>query len=434
MNVTQSRMKPPRLAVVFARFPVWNQNFAAGDFIELRRADFQIEIFTLRGQQGSFRQPEIEIFQGHVHRAFFLSPLLLWENIKACCRPITWRLLRQIIAGSFDQPMELLKNCFLFPQAIYFARLVKHKKIQHIHAGWASYPATAAWIASELTGIPFSFSSHAYDIYMVRTLLREKIERAQFVVTCAESNRRALGEVGGETAYSKIYVHRHGADLGRFRPVMPSVRKPGSIWHILACGVLAGYKGFGYLVGACAILRDQGWKFECSIIGQGPQLKRLVRQINQNGLSQQVHIVPPMPQYKLVEQYHNADVFVHPSVVTKRGNQDVIPNVLVEAMASGTPVISTRLTSIQELIQDGKNGVLVPPGDSQALAEAIVSLMHHDSKRERFVEAARQSVAELFDRRKNAKGLIQTFVTHTVGPKMGMTPFSMGVRRPKQRG
>jgi glycosyltransferase involved in cell wall biosynthesis len=251
---------------------------------------------------------------------------------------------------------------------------------------------------------------------MVRTLLREKIERAQFVVTCAESNRRALGEVGGENACSKIFVHRHGTDLRRFRPVMPSVRRPGSVRHILACGFLASYKGFGYLVGACALLRDQGWKFECSIIGQGPQWKHLVRQIDQSGLSQQVQIVPPMPQFKLVDHYHKADVFVHPSVVTKRGNQDVIPNVLVEAMASGTPVISTRLGSIQELIQDGKNGVLVPPGDPLALAEAIVSLMHDDSKRERFVEAARQSVAELFDRRKNAEGLIQTFVTHTVGP------------------
>ncbi len=405
----------PRMAVVFSRFPVWNQNFAVGDFIELDRAGFHIEIFTLLGQSGRFVQPEAETFRGRIHRSRF-SLSFLRANLKAWCRPCTWRLLRQVVGGvGRARPKEMLKTYFLFSQAVYFAHLMKLLRIQHIHAAWASYPATVAWIASELTGIPFSFSSHAYDIYMVQSLLREKIERARFVVTCAESNRGALIKVGGKSAGSKIHVHRHGTDLQRFRPVMQTVPGSNAVWQILACGFLAAYKGFENLVGACALLRDQGWKFQCSIIGQGPQYKNLSRQIEENGLSQQVRIIPPIPQVKLVEHYHKADVFVHPSIVTKRGNQDVIPNVLVEAMASGTPVISTNLNSIQELIQDGKNGVLVDPGNPPALAEAIVSVMHDDVKREQFVVAARQSVAELFDRRKNAVGLIQTFVAHTAG-------------------
>jgi glycosyltransferase involved in cell wall biosynthesis len=406
-------MSRPRLAVVFSRFPVWNQNFAVGDFIELHRAGFPVEIFTLLGQRGSFRQPETEIFRDHVHRAFFLSRSLLWANIKAWCRPTTWRLLFRIIAGTVACPLEVLKNCFLFPQAIYFAHLIKQKQIKHIHAAWASYPATAAWVASELTGIPFSFSAHAYDIYMVRSLLREKIERSRFVVTCAETNRRVLVQVAGENAGAKIYVHRHGSDLERFRPVLESPHKLESGWRILACGLLASYKGFADLITACVILKEQGYKFECSIIGQGPQEKSLRLQIDENGLSNEVRLIAPMPQAKLAERYHEADVFVHPSIVTKRGNQDVIPNVLVEAMASGIPVISTRLTGIQELIQEGKNGVLVPPGDPPSLADAIVSLMHDHRKREDLASAARQSVAELFDRRKNAEGLIRTFVTYT---------------------
>jgi glycosyltransferase involved in cell wall biosynthesis len=402
----------PRVAVVFSRFPVWNQTFAVGDFVELDRAGFQIEILTLQGQEGSFRQPETEIFRNRVHRAFSLSPPVLWENIKALFRPITWRLFAQVIAATRSNRRELLKSCFLFVQAIYFARIIKRKGIQHIHAAWASYPATAAWIASELTGIPFSFSSHAYDIYMVRSLLREKIERSRFVVTCAETNRDALIELGGTNASSKIHVHRHGADLERFRPMLPSARKPGNIWRILACGFLASYKGFGYLVEACAVLRDQGYKFECLIIGQGPQQNRLLELIEEKGLSQQVRIIPPMPQPQLAERYHEADVFVHPSVVTTTGNRDVIPNVLIEAMASGTPVISTRLSGIQELIEDGESGVLVPSGDPKALAEAISSLMQDSVKREQLVKAAQDTVATRFDRRKTAQGLIQTFVTH----------------------
>jgi colanic acid/amylovoran biosynthesis glycosyltransferase len=413
MNIPDLKGKlGPRLAVVFSRFPVWNQNFAVGDFIALHRAGFRIEIFTLQGQRGSFQQPETEIFQNRVHRAFFLSTLLLWENIKACSRPVTWRVLFQIVAGTLAHPIELLKNCFLFPQAIYFSRLVKQKEIKHIHAAWASYPATAAWVVSELTGIPFSFSSHAYDIYKVRSLLREKIERSQFVVTCAETNLRALLEVGGKDAGSKIYVHRHGTDLERFCPTVPPGQKAEPVWHILACGVLDDYKGFDHLVGACALLKDQGCEFECLIIGEGPRRKHLVRQINQSGLSQQVRIIPPMPQTKLAARYQKADVFVHPSVVTKNGNRDVIPNVLVEAMASGTPVISTRLSGIQELIQDGKNGLLVPSGDPKALAEAISSLMKDSLRRGQLVKEAHATVASAYDRRRNAVGLIRTFVTH----------------------
>lgn len=402
----------PRLAVVFSRFPVWNQNFAVGDFVELVRAGFQIEIFTLQGQQGSFQQPETEIFQNRVHRAFFLSRSLLWENIKAWCRPITWRLFFQLIAGTLAHPTELLKTCFLLPQAIYFAHLMKQIGIQHIHAAWASYPATAAWVASELTGKPFSFSAHAYDIYMIRSLLREKIERSQFVVTCAETNRQELVRVGREESRSKVHVHRHGTDLERFRPVVPSPHESGSVWRILACGFLAPYKGFDHLVGACVLLKDQGCKFECLIIGQGPQRERLVRQINQSGLCQQIRIMPPISQAKLVVHYHNADVFVHPSVVTKKGNRDVIPNVLVEAMASGLPVISTRLSGIQELIQHGKNGLLVSSGDPKALAEAISSLMQDSLKRDQLIKAAQDTIARAYDRRKNAEGLIRTFVTH----------------------
>jgi glycosyltransferase involved in cell wall biosynthesis len=413
MGVEEGSSIRPRIAVVFTRFPVWNQNFAVGDFIELQRAGFQIEIFTLQGQQGSFQQPEIQLFQNHVHRAFFYSPTLLWENIKAFCRPITWRLLCLVIRGTLSHPRELFRSCFLFPQAIYFAHLIERMKIQHIHAAWASYPATMAWIASELTKRPFSFSAHAYDIYMVQSLLREKIERSRFVVTCAETNRHALVRVAGEKAGSKIHVHRHGVDLKLFRPVAPPLYRPERVSQILACGFLAAYKGFEHLIGACALLKEQGHKFQCSIIGQGPLRKRLVQQIEESGLSQQVHIIAPMPQVKLAEHYRNADVFVHPSVVTKRGNRDVIPNVLVEAMASATPVISTRLPGIRELIEDGQNGVLVTPEDPVALAEAIVSLMSDHITRGQFVAAATQTVAERFDRRKNAEGLVQTFFTLT---------------------
>jgi glycosyltransferase involved in cell wall biosynthesis len=245
---------------------------------------------------------------------------------------------------------------------------------------------------------------------MVRSLLQEKMQRAQFVVTCAETNRDELVRIGGEDVRDKIHVHRHGVDLERFHPPS-SCSKPQPVWQLLACGFLASYKGFEHLVSACELLHQQGYTFLCTIIGEGPEHGRLTRQIQQARLSSQVRLLPPMPQSELVEWYHQANVFIHPSVVTKQGNRDVIPNVLVEAMASGVPVISTRLAGIQELIQADENGLLVSPGDPHALAEAIVTLMQDDKKRQRLVEAAKQSVAEDFDRYRNAEALVRTFAT-----------------------
>ncbi|HWO42457.1 MAG TPA: glycosyltransferase [Candidatus Eisenbacteria bacterium] len=402
----------PRLAVIFSRFPVWNQIFAVNDFVELERAGFEIEIFTLRREQEAIRQPENDRFRNRVHYAFLLSPALLWENLKAWCRPRTWRLFGAIVAGTRDRRMEFLKTLFLFPQAVYFARVMQQRGIRHIHAAWASYPATAAWIVSEITSIPFSFSSHAYDIYMVRSLLREKIERSRFVVTCAETNRQALVDIAGRSADGKIFVHRHGTDLERFRPSLAAAVRHEPGWRLLACGFLANYKGFAFLIEACALLRDQGRQFECVIIGRGPQEKYLLNRIRETRLTGLVRIIPPMPQTELARYYHRADVFIHPSVVTRTGNRDVIPNVLVEAMASGTPVISTRLSGIQELIENGRNGILVPSADPQALAEAITCLMKDPVKRARLAQAAQRTVAQAYDRRKNAEGLIRTFMAH----------------------
>jgi glycosyltransferase involved in cell wall biosynthesis len=401
-----------RLAVLFSRFPVWNQTFALGDLTELVQAGFQVEIFTLLGASGSIQQPEAKNFQSDVHVASFTCWPFFRANLKASRRLLTWRLLFKLISETLSDPSEFRKSLALFPQAIYFADLMKQKGIQHIHAGWASYPATVAWIASKLTGIPFSFSAHAYDIYKVRSLLREKIQEARFVATCAETNREALLSLGGEQTRSKIYVHRHGIDLQRFHPVGSSVPKPQGVWKILACGNFVRYKGFEHLVTACGLLQKEGYRFVCSIIGEGPAEKRLAQQIRQSGLSSQVSLLPPMSQPELAEQYRNADVLVHPSVVTRDGNRDVIPNVLIEAMASGTAVISTRLSGIQELIREGKNGLLVSPGDPKELAEAISGLMEDRQKREQLVKAAQCTVAEAYDRRKNAEGLMRTFVTH----------------------
>jgi colanic acid/amylovoran biosynthesis glycosyltransferase len=409
------------LAVLFSRFPVWNQMFPLGDLMALAAAGFELHIFTLRGRWGSIEQEEAQAFTRCLHRAPLASWTMLREVAMAFRRPATWRLFLKVVASASPRPAEVVKSLVLFPQAVYFARLARQHGIRHLHAEWASYPATAAWIASELTGIPFSFSAHAYDIYMTQTLLREKLLRARFVATCANVNREALVGIGGAEVAETVHVHRHGVDLTRFRPDgRRPAASPAPPLRILTCGTMYPYKGFGHLVAACRILLERGHRFTCTIVGEGPERRRLERQIKQGGLGEHVRLVPPMTQVELSRQYREATLFVLASVVTRDGNRDVIPNVLVEAMASGVPVVSTRLAGIQELIQDGVHGVLVPPGDSRALADAIGSLMADAGRRERLVQNARQRVVDEYDRRKNADGLIRTFRRHLVSDEVNV--------------
>jgi colanic acid/amylovoran biosynthesis glycosyltransferase len=404
-----------RLAVLFSRFPVWNQMFPLADLTALAAAGFELHIFSLQGRRGSIEQEEVEAFKRCIHRAPLASWATLRETALALRHPPTRRLFLKVVASASRHPTELAKSLVLFSQAVHFARLARKHGIQHLHAEWASYPATAAWIASELTGIPFSFSAHAYDIYMTQTLLWEKLHRARFVTTCANVNREALVAIGGPEVARTVHVHRHGVDLLRFRP---NGRRPGAQPHassrVLTCGTLAPYKGFEHLVNACVLLLGRGHRLTCTIIGEGPERRRLERQIRRSGLEEQVRLVPPMPQAELSRQYREADLFVLPSVVTRDGNRDVIPNVLVEAMASGVPVVATRLAGIQELIQDGVHGVLVPPGDSPALADAMANLMADGGRRERLVQEARQRVIDQYDRRKNADGFVGTFRRHLI--------------------
>lgn len=401
----------PRLAVIFSRFPVWNQTFALADLGSLSRAGFDIDVFALLGGRGTVEQREARAFEGRVVRASLTSWTVVRDVVTAMRRPLAWRILRRLVGATATQPVELAKSFVLFTHAVHFAAAARRRGIQHVHAGWASYPATAAWIVSELTGIPFSFSAHAYDIYKVQTLLPEKIAHARFVVTCAETNRRALLEIAGDAHAGKMHVHRHGVDLALFRPV-GNGRPAGGTWRLLACGVLAPYKGYDVLLTACEALKRRGHAFTCTIIGEGPEHARLSARIKDAGLSAQVRIRPPVPQAELARHYRHADVFVHPSVVMRDGNRDVIPNVMVEAMASGVPVVSTRLAGIEELIRDGENGVLIAPGDAERLADAIAALMQDPRRRARLADAGKRAVADGYDRRANARDLVQTFRTH----------------------
>ncbi len=264
--------------------------------------------------------------------------------------------------------------------------------VLHLHAFYANKPLELARAAAAFGGMSYSFAAHAKDLYTTpERRLRRGLARARFVVTCHEDGARRLRELAGERA-QRVMCLRHGADLARFRPRPDDEREPGLL---LAVGRLTPKKGFDDLVAACALLRDSGREFRCVIAGDGRLRAELEGMIAAHGLAGHVRILGFQTQDQLADWYGRAGLLVMPSRVLDDGNRDGIPNVVVEAMCSGTPIIATTAGSIPEVIEDGVTGRLVAPGDPAALAAAVEEALERPAGARRLASNALHSVRGL---------------------------------------
>jgi len=420
------------IGYVLNRFPKLSETFILNEVLELERHGMPLKIFSLRRpleepRHGALKDVrtsvtylpedglpewsvEEEPFAERAHKGRPFRGLFQGERLpKALSLPnILGKLAKQV--RTIDDLSIFAAQAKDVPRAAALASLAKMGGVGHLHAHFGLQPTTVAMLASRLSGLPFSFSAHAHDIYdenlVDRALLREKIRCAEFVITCTEYNRRVLATLGGEKAAGKIIKIYHGADLTCFQPDPSVPREPALV---LAVGRLVEKKGFRYLVGACRSLRDKGRSFRCIIAGEGGERDRLTQQISDLGVQDRVTLVGAQPQEQVLEMMKRATIFVLPCVVSAAGDKDGLPNVLIEAMAVGLPVISTTLSGIPEVIEHGKTGLLVPSGDSVLLAEAIEKLLVNPDLRERLARAGLKKVRESFDVRKNVKTLRDRF-------------------------
>jgi glycosyltransferase involved in cell wall biosynthesis len=272
-----------------------------------------------------------------------------------------------------------------------------------------------AWFASTLSGKPYSFTAHAKDIYQQGQnpgdLLQKKIRHARFVTTCTGANllyiQCALGQWLDKSCVHKVY---HGLDIDRFQPVPnPSIRGSKPL-QLLSVGRYVEKKGFHFLLEACAQLRQQGYQFHCRIIGEyGDQYQFLQKLQEQLGLQDCVSLDGSVTHEALPAIYQQSDIFVLPCQVLDNGDRDGIPNVLMEAMACGLAVVSSRISGIPELIESGEHGLLVEEQNSQALTEALQLLFATPDLIVQLGKQARTRICQEFDARQTNQQLKQLF-------------------------
>ena len=308
-----------------------------------------------------------------------------------------------------------LRKVFIkeFLQAGFIANQVRSiPSLRHLHGHFCHGATTITWFVSRLTGLPFSFTAHAKDIYQVDQnpgdLLARKLSAARFVTTCTGANASHLGKRFPQCDH--VHAVYHGLNTAYFAPPS-SEQRSAEIPRILAVGRFVQKKGFADLVDACAMLKRSEAEFHLTIIGeQGDQSEAIENQIRQLGLGNVIQLRGPVTHDELRREYHRSEIFALPCLVAPDGDRDGIPNVLAEAMATGMAVVTTAVSGIPELVRDGVDGLMVPERDPQALAAALKRLLENRSLRSQLGTAARARVCAVFDSRQTTTQLKSLFV------------------------
>jgi len=391
------------IGLILKGYPRLSETFIMNEILLLEERGFNVHIFAMRNPgeaavHDSVRRVRAPVtyIPDYFWRYFFAfmhANFRLWRR-----RPrVYWQALRFAAGHSLRQRnSSTLKR---FAQAAYLVeRGLPNTGVMHFHAHFSHDPTTVAFFASRLTGLPYSFSAHAKDIYLQEVdFLRRKIATAQFVATCTEHNKRYLQEIAGVEA--EIIRSYHGLDLNFFP--RSGNREFNPVPRILSVGRLVPKKGFSVLLKALSTLRQRGYDFRCTIIGSGPMEKELRKQIAKLDLNGFVELHSPVSQNQLLDYYRSADLFALACEVQKDGDRDGIPNVIVEALAMGVPVISTRISGIPECVDHGANGLLVPQQNPTALADAMAAILNDSALAQQFSRAGRKKVEEYFDARQN---------------------------------
>ncbi len=364
-------MLADHVAYIVPRFPKLSETFVLYEMEALRGRGVSVHVFPILPHSEPVHHPEVEGYRARTHSEPLISLAILrsqlyWLGHRPGRYLGTWW---KVITGTLLAPRVAARALAVVPQAAHNARVMQRLGITHVHAHFANHPATAAWIVHRLTGIAYSFTAHAHDLYEDRHLLCQKVTDAAFTVAISDFNRRLIqNECNG---HARVEVVHCGIDP---RVFSGGRKRSGGRLRLICVGMLEPKKGHPYLIEACQLLKNDGLSLECVLIGDGPDRQKLEKLIRDRHLGDVVTIAGAQPRKVVVSSLAAADIAVLPSVRLASGKMEGIPVALMEAMASRLPVVATRISGIPELIDDGESGLLVPERDARALAQAILSI------------------------------------------------------------
>jgi glycosyltransferase involved in cell wall biosynthesis len=413
---------------VVRSWPRWSQGFVLDEVLNLEELGLDLVLCALTDPHEELVQPATARVRAPVRYFDQRSVRQAVADHVAVARRTPWRYARAarlaVRRPAWDRGYRVANRWQCFGYAVAVARVVRRARDGaseapvrvHLHAHFAHDPAAVTHLTHVITGVPWTFTAHARDLYQVLPeVLAERVASAAAVVTCCGANVEYLHATLPPALTDRVRLVHHGVDSGRFRPAArpDPVARADPVTRrdpvIVSAGRLVEKKGFGDLLAACRLLVDRGHRFTCVLYGEGPLEAELASTIHRLGLEGSVMLGGAVPRERLLAELQLADVFVLTPHVTDDGDRDGIPNVVLEAMACGLPVVASAIAGIPEVIDDGATGVLVPAHDIDAIATALGRLLRDRDTAGLIGAAARERVVAHFDSHRAAETLLSLF-------------------------
>jgi glycosyltransferase involved in cell wall biosynthesis len=391
-----------RFAYLFERFPSFGQTFCYREVAELDRQEIAPPIFSIRNPKD---EPPQDWDKRIVERVDYLpEEKELLEDVRRATKK--GKLGADIVAAldEWGRRTDFLR----LYQAVYVGLRLQTMGIKHVHAHFAGMAARTAFWINKFFPVTFSFTAHANDIFSPRQFeigLDKLVDSARAIVTETDYAAQFLRERFSHSA-DRIQRIYNGLDLAEFKRADFSSNPP----LIITVGRLIPKKGFADLIRVCALLAERGKLFGCEIIGEGSLENELRRQIDELGLQNNVLLAGAQPQTQLRRRLAAANVFVLPSVIDTDGGMDNLPTVIMEAMTTGLPVVSTNIGGIPEMVIENETGFLVQPGDVAGMADAIETVINDSSSAARLGNSGHERARTLFSIEKNVRELCALLV------------------------
>ena len=387
------------LAYLFSRYPVVSQTFCDSEMLSLEAQGHRLVVASLNPPPTSFRHERLRTLQAEV---FYPPPASVLKEISIPPAMATLAAAHDAAYGTSFKAATRARN------AAWLAPVLARQGVRHLHIHFANR-ATHTALFLKKAGFSFSFTAHAQD-YMVDLgsdrLLQELAREAEFTVAVSDFSQLDLHRRCPDSTH-KIHRIYNGVRLADFPPTT-AASPPGSL-HIVSIGRLIEFKGFHHLIEAVGLLRSQGLNVTLEIIGEGPWRPQLLDLITSHALTGHVQLAGVLSQESIKSRLARSDVFALACCVDAQGASDILPTVIMEAMAARLPVVSTRVAGVPEMVVDGVTGRLTPPADPTALADALRELASDPSLRTALGTAGQALCAERFSLEKTAGELSRRF-------------------------
>ena len=400
-----------RLGYLYSRYPVLSQTFCDAEMLELERREHEIVLGSLYPPKTALRHEYLTRLRAPIRYAPASRDLdALARKAK---RKGRWPTA--LVAQHEKKYGTEYKAALRARNALFFVELFEHERVPHFHVHFANRAAHTAMFVKAISGIPFSMTAHGQDFMSDLgndELLRELCASAEFVGAETDYSRDLLAGRCPESR-EKIFRIYNGIDLSRFprRDVLLEVPGRSSEIRFLSVGRLVPFKGFDILIDACAELQKRGLNFNCEIIGEGALGEELEQRVSRQNLRERIHFAGEQSQNYVLAALHHCDIFVLASAPDERGASDIFPTVIAEAMATGKPVVSTTVAGIPELVANRETGLLAPPRDARALADAMEQFARDENLRADFGRAGRLRIEQKFTIEKTIEPLLARFAS-----------------------